>query len=142
MDYKITFCQKHTDERGYLVEFLKSQELIADHKLFGQIYFVTFERPNVVRGNHYHKKTYEWFGVAYGKLEVILEDVNTKERLRLILDSEDKKFVRLYIGPYVAHAFRNLTPTAVLLDYTNKEYDPNDTDRHPYVLIPEQKTGR
>jgi dTDP-4-dehydrorhamnose 3,5-epimerase-like enzyme len=59
MDYKIIFCEKHQDERGYLVEFLKSIELDDDKKIFGQIYFVTFEKPNMVRGNHYHKKTYE-----------------------------------------------------------------------------------
>mgnify|MGYP001035187007 CR=1 FL=1 len=139
MDYKIIFCEKHTDERGYLVEFLKELELTDEHKKFGQIYFVTFEKSNVVRGNHYHKKTYEWFGVAYGKLEVVLEDVNTKEHLTLILDSEDKKFVRLYVGPYVAHAFRNLSETALLLDYTNRIYDPKDTDRHPYIVIPLNK---
>ncbi|MBA4320893.1 MAG: hypothetical protein C0412_21085 [Flavobacterium sp.] len=139
MDYKIIFCEKHTDERGYLVEFLKELELIDEHKKFGQIYFVTFEKPNVVRGNHYHKHTYEWFGVASGKLQVILEDVNTKERLTLILDSEDKKFVRLYIGPYVAHVFKNLSETAVLLDYTNKAYDPEDTDRYSYILIESSK---
>ncbi len=139
MDYKIIFCEKHIDERGFLVEFLKQTELLEKNKTFGQIYFVTFEKPNVVRGNHYHKKTQEWFGVAYGKLEVVLEDVNTKERLTLILDSEDKKFVRLYIGPYVAHAFRNLSERAVLLDYTNKIYDPVNTDRYPYIVIPVEK---
>lgn len=135
MDYKITFCEKHIDDRGFLVEFLKEIELVDNHKTFGQIYFVTFEKPNVVRGNHYHKHTYEWFGVANGKLEVILEDVNTKEHLTLILDSEDKKFVRLYIGPYIAHAFRNLSKTAVLLDYTNKVYDREDSDRNFYELF-------
>jgi len=71
----------------------------------------------------------------HGKLEVILEDVRTKEHLTLILNSEDKKFVRLYIGPYIAHAFRNISETAVLLDYTNRVYDPEDTDRNPYILI-------
>jgi dTDP-4-dehydrorhamnose 3,5-epimerase-like enzyme len=136
MDYKIIFCEKHSDERGYLVEFLKQSELIPGHKPFGQIYFVIFEKPNVVRGNHYHKHTHEWFGVAYGKLEVMLEDTRTKEHLTLLLDADDKKFVRLYIGSYVAHAFINLSNTALLLDYTNRAYNPANTDRYPYILIP------
>lgn len=55
----------------------------------------------------------------------------------MILDFEDKKFVRLSIGPYVAHAFKNFTPTALLLDYTNKVYDPQDTNSYPYILIKE-----
>lgn len=135
MDYKITQCVKHIDSRGYLVEFLKAEELINSDKAFGQIYFVTFERPNQVRGNHYHTKFSEWFGVSYGILQVVLEDVRTKERVELILSSDDKSFTRLTIGPYIAHAFRNLTPTAVLLDYSNKQYDKSDTDRTPYLLL-------
>ncbi|MEW6040538.1 MAG: WxcM-like domain-containing protein [Elusimicrobiota bacterium] len=136
MDYKITFCDKHSDLRGYLVEFLKQTELMEEHKQFGQIYFVTFEKPETVRGNHYHLSTYEWFGVASGILEVVLEDVNTKERLTFKLDSNDKKFVRLHIGLNVAHAFKNLSDTAVLIDYANRPYDPQNTDRHFYELIP------
>lgn len=138
MDYKISQCVKHTDGRGYLVEFLKNSELEELQKAFGQIYFVTFETPNQVRGNHYHTKISEWFGVAHGTLQVILEDVRTKERVEFILSSNDKTFTRLNIGPYIAHVFRNLTPTAVLLDYGSRQYDPQDTDRNPYQLLPPQ----
>lgn len=136
MDYKITQCLKHTDDRGYLVEFLKKSELNEKDKLFGQIYFVTFEKPNQVRGNHYHTRFSEWFGVAHGTLQVILEDVKTKERVELTLSSDDKTFTRLTIGPYIAHAFKNLSPTAVLLDYCNQQYDTKQPDRNPYILIP------
>lgn len=139
MDYKIIFCEKHLDSRGYLVEFLKNSELEKEFKKFGEIYFVTFEKSNMVRGNHYHTRFSEWFGIAYGKIEVVLEDVNTKERIALVLDANDKKFVRLYTGPYVAHAFRNLTPTAVLLNYVTEEYNKDDTDRNEYILIPSEK---
>ena len=139
MDYKIVFCEKHTDERGYLVEFLKNSELEEEFKKFGEIYFVTFDKPNVVRGNHYHTRFSEWFGIAHGRIEVVLEDVKTKERITLILDANDKKFVRLYTGPYVAHAFRNLSPTALLLNYVTEEYNKTDSDRNEYILIPPEK---
>jgi dTDP-4-dehydrorhamnose 3,5-epimerase-like enzyme len=135
VNYKITQCLKHTDSRGFLVEFLKNSELSQENKPFGQIYFVTFEKPNQLRGNHYHTKFSEWFGVAYGTLQVILEDVKTKERVDFVLSGDDKTFTRLNIGPYIAHVFRNLSPTAVLLDYCNKEYDPDNNDRNPYILI-------
>jgi len=136
MDCKIEQCFKHTDSRGYLVEFLKNVELKEDEKEFGQIYFVTFEKPGQVRGNHYHTRIAEWFGVAYGTLQVILENVKTGERKELVISSDDRTFTRLNIPPYVAHAFKNLTPTAVLLDYCTKQYDPVDHDRHAHVLIP------
>jgi dTDP-4-dehydrorhamnose 3,5-epimerase-like enzyme len=135
MNYKVTQCIKHTDQRGYLVEFLKDNELADADKAFGQIYFVTFEKPHQVRGNHYHTRISEWFGVAYGSLQVVLEDVKTKERVEFELTSDDKTFTRLTIGPYIAHAFRNLTPTAVLLDYSNTPYDEKDHDRNRYMLL-------
>jgi dTDP-4-dehydrorhamnose 3,5-epimerase-like enzyme len=136
MDYKITQCVKHTDQRGYLVEFLKEQELSSADKAFGQIYFVTFEKPNQVRGNHFHTRISEWFGVAHGTLRVILEDTVTKERVEFILSSDDKTFTRLTIGPKIAHAFQNVSPTAVLLYYSNTQYNSGDNDRNSYILIP------
>lgn len=135
MKYDLEQCVKHTDSRGYLVEFLRRDEIKEDLLRFGQIYFVTFEQPQQVRGNHFHTRGFEWFGVAQGTLEVILEDVRTKERVEFELRSDDKMFHRLTIGPYIAHAFRNITPTAVLIDYTSEQFDRNDPDRNPYILF-------
>lgn len=136
MNYTIVECTKHKDPRGYLVEFLRGAELVGPEREFGQIYFVTFDRPNQVRGNHYHTQGIEWFGVAHGHLEVVLEDVSTKERVQLFLSSDDASFLRLTVGPYVAHAFRNLSPTAILLDYTTEQFNRAQPDRHVYELIP------
>lgn len=135
MKFELEQCVKHTDQRGYLVEFLRRSELTADLADFGQIYFVTFERPGQVRGNHYHTRGFEWFGVAHGTLEVVLEDVRTKERTHFVLRSDDKLFQRLMVGPYIAHAFRNTTPTAVLIDYTSEQFARDDPDRNLYVLL-------
>lgn len=135
MDFEILHLTKHDDHRGYLVEFLKRNELKGRNKTFGQIYFVTFNNKNIVRGNHYHKKTEEWFGVIFGSVLVVMEDVNTKERKTLTLHYSEDEFIRLKIGAGIAHAFKALTKTAILLDYANKQYDPDYTDRHKYMLI-------
>ena len=135
IDYDVVTLPKHHDPRGYLVEFLKHPELPPKYRPFGQIYFVTFAKKGTVRGNHYHTKTEEWFGVAQGSLRVVLENVRTLKRKTLTLKASERHFVRLHIGLYTAHAFQSLTPTAVLLDYANKEYDRYNTDRHPYGLI-------
>ena len=130
MNYKITRVTKHSDKRGYLVEFLKSVELGRKNSQFGQIYFVTFNKKNIVRGNHFHKHTEEWFGVIHGKLKVVLMDIKTRKKRSFILKEDDNVFVRLSIGTGIAHAFKSLTGKAVLLDYSNKQYDKKDTDRH------------
>jgi dTDP-4-dehydrorhamnose 3,5-epimerase-like enzyme len=135
MDFEIAYLIKHNDHRGYLVEFLKGDELNDVNKTFGQIYYVTFNNENVVRGNHYHKQTEEWFGVIFGSLLVVLEDVNTQERKTFELHSSENEFVRLRIGKGIAHAFKCLSKSAILLDYANRQYDPTNSDRFHYTLL-------
>lgn len=135
MDFQVSYLLKHNDHRGYLVEFLKHAELKDQNKRFGQIYYVTFNDENLVRGNHYHKHTEEWFGVIFGSLQVVLEDVNTKEKKVFELHASENEFVRLRIGKEIAHAFKCLSSTAILLDYANRQYDPDNNDRLPYELL-------
>lgn len=127
MDYKIEFIEKHDDERGHLVVFLKNSDLNQELKDFGQIYFVTFEKKGMIRGNHYHKKWREWFGVVTGKLEVVLKDMNTGEIFKTIIDGNSNKYIRLEIGPNIAHSFKSLSNQASLLNYTDTEWSPDDT---------------
>lgn len=133
MDYKIEHFEKFNDERGQLVVFLRNKNLEPKLKKFGQIYFVTFRRKNTIRGNHYHKKIREWFGVVDGRLEVFLKDVKTNETHTMILNGASKRYIRLEIGPYIAHAFRSLSQSASLINYTNLEWARQDTI--PYKLL-------
>lgn len=133
MDYKVDFIEKHDDERGRLVVFLKNADLNDCFKTFGQIYFVTFNKIGIIRGNHYHKKWREWFGVVDGKVDVMLKDILTGEVVNLIIDGSDDKYTRLEIGPNVAHAFRSLSETASLLNYTDTEWSDGDTFREELI---------
>lgn len=133
MDYQIEYFKKYDDERGQLVVFLKNSDLKKKDNKFGQIYFVTFDKKGVIRGNHYHKHWREWFGIIVGKLEVVIKNVQTGEQKKLILDSNDNKYIRLSIGPYIAHAFRSISSKASLVNYANDEW--NLSDSIPYKLI-------
>lgn len=135
MFYKLDQCIKHVDGRGHLIEFLRRSDLGEIPADLGQIYFVTFDTPGQVRGNHYHENAFEVFGIVSGVLEVVLEDVRSHERFEVQLNSDDHLFTRLTIGPYVAHAFRNTSQRAILLNYSSEQYRPVGTDRHDYLLI-------
>ncbi len=126
MDFKIEYFEKFSDERGELVVFLKSSNLDKKFEYFGQIYFVTFRKKGIVRANHYHKRIREWFGVVNGKVRVILMDVKTGERRKLILDAKDDKYIRLEIGPSIAHAFKSMTAKASVVNYTDQEWSADD----------------
>lgn len=127
MDYKLEKFKKFSDSRGDLIVFLKQSNLPLKRKKFGQIYFVTFNKKGIVRGNHYHKKWTEWFGVVYGKVEVVLENVKTKKRSTFIIDSKEDGYTRLNIGPNIAHSFKSLTKYSALLNYADSEWSERDT---------------
>jgi dTDP-4-dehydrorhamnose 3,5-epimerase len=127
MNYKIKYLQKFTDKRGDLIVFLKESELSLEKKKLGQIYFITFKNKGIIRGNHYHKKWYEWFGVVTGKVEVFLKDIKTGEIKTFILDADSDRYKRLEVGPYIAHAFKSLTDNVSLLNYADSEWSKEDS---------------
>lgn len=132
MNYSLKKFNKFSDSRGDLIVFLKDSELGKAKKKFGQIYFVTFNKIGVVRGNHYHKKWFEWFGIVAGIVKVILKDMKTDEEKVFILDAKHDIYTRLEIGPYTAHSFRSLTKYAALLNYADSEW--SEKDSIPYKL--------
>ena len=133
MDYKITRKTKYIDERGHLTEFLTRSEL-KNGEVFGHIYFVTFEKPGVIRGNHFHHKN-EYFGIAYGRLRFLIQDIKTKETKQFILDADDKYFIRIKIGPNIAHAVESLSEKAILIDYFPEPYNAQNPDNHRAIII-------
>lgn len=135
IDYKITKATKRRDKRGFLVDFLKQEELTASDKRLGQIYFVTFDNTSSVRGNHYHINKKEWFVAVRGKLKVVLEDIKTKERIQFVLDGDTDEYERIFIGAKIAHAFRNITKTAMMINYCNKAYHKENPDTYTYKLM-------
>jgi dTDP-4-dehydrorhamnose 3,5-epimerase-like enzyme len=133
MDIDVTEMPKFSDERGFLVEFLKSVEL--DNKQFGQIYLATL-KPGGLRGNHFHRDKSEWLCIVQGKARIALEHVETKERKELELDAGAEKIVRVKIPPNVAHAIKNVSQVPlVIVAYTDRLYNPKTVHQEHYLVI-------
>ncbi len=129
MRYKIKELKIHSDERGWLVEMLKRNEIKEDIK---QIYVATI-KPGYVRGNHYHLKRIEWFMIIKGKVEFCLEDIKTKERVCLKLSSKKPEVITVF--PKIAHAVKNIgKETSYLVSAQNTIYNPQDPDTFPYLI--------
>lgn len=135
MKYSIKKATKRRDKRGFLVDFLKLDELDDQDKIFGQAYCVTFDAPSSVRGNHYHSGKKEWFVAVSGKLQVVLEDVRSGERVEFILNGDSDEYNRIEISENIAHAFKNISRTAVMINYCNKPYHHEDPDSIRYKLL-------
>ena len=53
----------HQDKRGKIIDILENEKINA-------ITLITINK-GAVRGNHYHKKTYQWNYIVSGKMQLI-----------------------------------------------------------------------
>lgn len=117
--------QRLVDDRGWFLKVLTGkEEFLPGH--VGEVY-MTMARPGEWRANHYHCLTAEWFTVFEGSAKVILEDIETKERLELELNASEPK--TLFVPSGVAHVFMNngLSGEMLMVVYAENGYDPADT---------------
>jgi len=121
--YKIKELEIHSDNRGWLVELLKANEL---EKPVKQLYIASI-KPGCVRGNHYHSKRMEWFFIVAGKAELSLQDIKTKEKIHFKLSPKEPKVITIF--PYIAHAVKNIGKEIVYLVSAQSDiYNPRKPD--------------
>ncbi len=76
-------------------------------------YLVKFFEIGNFAGNHYHIKKQELFIPVSGKFTVHLENIETKEKETIKIDSEERQI--FYIQPKTAHKVVSESANAVLL---------------------------
>ncbi len=129
---KIKRLKLHQDERGFVAEILRREEL-GEKKNFGQIYLTT-ANPGFVKGNHYHQRKTEWFTVVKGEGKLFLEDLESGEKEEILMN-EKGNFLVIEVPPQVAHAIKNTGKEVLyLLAYIDEPYNPDDPDTFPYQL--------
>jgi dTDP-4-dehydrorhamnose 3,5-epimerase len=90
--------------------------------------YVCQTAPGSVRGNHYHRRTSEWFMVVVGIADLYLQDVDSHEQRIIRLGAAEPTAVLVPVG--IAHAFANppdATEDMILVAYANQVHDPEDT---------------
>ncbi len=135
MNIKIEKCPAYHDERGDLIQFVTQQLLQEEALHFGQVYLLTFNGKDIVRGNHYHNHSSEIFCLISGSVEMIFEDVLTKERIHKSFTSDKNEFFRICIGEKIAHCIKSSSDFAVLVSFSSKEFDMNEQDKILYPLV-------
>lgn len=128
--YKIKKLKIHSDERGWLVELLKSNEL---EKPVKQIH-IALIKPGCVRGNHYHSKRIEWFFLITGKVKLVFQDIKTKEKTSFQLSGKEPKVITFL--PYVSHAVKNIgKKTAYFVSAQSDIYNPKQPDAFRFEIL-------
>ncbi len=121
----------HADERGYLMELLRSDDDIF--RKFGQCY-VSLNYPGVVRAWHYHKKQDDYFAVVKGMCKVGLYDLRegspTHGEANTFYLGEHNRIL-LLIPAGVAHGYKTVgTEPSLLVNFPTEVYNPADPDEY------------
>jgi dTDP-4-dehydrorhamnose 3,5-epimerase-like enzyme len=130
MDFILKKLEKKVDERGFVVEVLRSEQVNAE---FGQI-FISTVLPGKIKGNHYHKRKKEWYCPVRGKVKVHLLDVKSGEKKEVILDANQPSI--LQINPGVSHAITNEgKEEAWIIAYISESFNPEDPDTFTLKVV-------
>ena len=124
---------KHSDDRGFLIEFLREDENILNFK--GQIYASTIS-PGDMRGNHYHNEKTEIFCVMKGKLKVLIQHIDSDKIDEYILDSSKDEIVRILVSHKYVHTFINIgNEEVILLAYGDRVHNHSNPDQYNFKIM-------
>ena len=146
---KIKPLRVHCDERGRLMELLRSDEELFED--FGQVY-VTTAYPGVIKAWHYHREQTDHFAALAGMVKIVLYDGRKSSPTH----GEINEFfagvhnpVLIKIPAQVYHGYKCISEQeALMLNVPTKTYDYKNPDEHRIApddpLIPynwERKDG-
>ena len=142
-----------TDERGWLIEILRSDW--ENFQKFGQVY-ITAAYPHVVKAWHMHKKQTDNIACIKGIVKFAVYDSRDESKTKNEINEfvfGEKNFILVVVPPKVWHGFKTISEDYALVVnvptelYNYKKPDeyrlPPDTKKIPYdwKLAPWLKHG-
>lgn len=125
LDKDVTEAVKHTDERGSFTELVRTLPA-------GQ-FSISFSKPGVVRGNHYHHTKMERFIVVKGKAKITFESVVDNTKKEFIVDDTNIKIVTIPVG--YSHNIENIGDGEMILCmWCNELFDENKPDTYRKII--------
>jgi dTDP-4-dehydrorhamnose 3,5-epimerase len=128
---KVKELTVHPDERGLLMEFMRSTD--PEFQKFGQAY-ITMVHPGVVKAWHYHKLQTDYFVCVGGMAKVVLHDTREGSPTK----GETDEFVigwqrqrMIIIPPNVYHGFMAVgTESAYIVNMPTEVYNDAEPDEY------------
>lgn len=126
MKVKVKRLQAHTDDRGWLAEIIRPEDV--DDSNFGQIH-ITVVNPGKTRGKHYHKRRTEWFSVIKGEGILYLRDMKNGIEEKIKMSGKNLSLAK--IPPLLFHSFENTGQDEMyLLVYGDEPFKLNNQDTY------------
>ena len=119
---KMTYiANKNVDERGSFTELVRTLDS-------GQ-FSVSFSKPGVVRGNHYHHTKMERFIVIKGKAKISFKNIIDESYYEFEVDDTEIKIVTIPVG--YSHKIENIgNSEMILVMWCNELFDQNNPDTY------------
>lgn len=127
----IKSLKKNQDDRGWVIEILRSNWLPKRLHEFGQLY-ISKGVQGKVKGEHYHSRKREWFMIADGNVIFRWKNLDSGEGTDILLNANDPKL--LEVPPGIAHSFFGESDF-LLIAYVNEAYDSENPDTFAYHLF-------
>lgn len=116
-----TSAKKNVDDRGSFTELVRTYEC-------GQ-FSISFSKPGIVRGNHYHHTKLERFIVIKGKAKIGFTSVVDGSSYEFIVDDSDIKIVTIPVG--YTHNIENIGDDEMILAiWCNELFDKDKPDTY------------
>lgn len=149
-DVRVEDCRRFTDERGWLVETFRHDELKSEY--FPAMGYTSLTQPGFARGPHEHEDQADLFVfLGPGKFRMWLWDNRPDSptfRHRMVFDAGEDQMKQVLVPKGVVHAYKNIgDQAAVVQNFPNRLYagegkkEPVDEIRHeddpnsPYQLV-------
>jgi len=132
--------KKYVDERGFLIETFRIDEL--PEELRPEMSYISYTEPEISRGPHEHDNQTDIFAfIGPGNFKVYLWDnrKNSKTYLnRMIIFGGEDNPISVVVPPGVVHGYKNISKTirGMVLNFPDKLYagwnkkEPVDEIRH------------
>lgn len=123
--------KRHADERGYLMEMLRSDDPIFEK--YGQSY-ISLNYPGVIRAWHYHKKQDDFWVCVKGMIKAVVYDCREGsptqgEVNEFFLGDNNPALLKIPVG--TMHGYKTVgTEPSLLINFPTQPYNPKDADEY------------
>jgi len=128
-DVKIVDLVANVDDRGYLIEILRSSD--EHFTKFGQVYIVGDNVRNIIRAFHVHEVLWDWFFISHGSAKFALVDGRknspTFEEINTFILT-DRKPQLLVVPPGVYHGWMSLEDDTQMISTASEVYNRQNPD--------------
>jgi len=116
-----TLAKKNVDERGSFTELVRTKE-------YGQ-FSISFSKPGIIRGNHYHHTKLERFIVVKGRAKISFTNVINGHSYSFEVDDSEIKIVTIPVG--YTHNIENVGKDEMILAiWCNELFDKEKPDTY------------